>query len=86
MDVFLFQQEFNKRISPVRNVYLTYENIPYLYNINSNKLYELLGEHLKEVDDYRIIRNVRFHASEISQKQAMLLVKKDEHTPKQHVS
>ena len=70
----------------MRNLYLTYENIPYLYNINSNKLYELLGEHLKEVDDYRIIRNIRFHSSEISQKQAMLLLKKDEHTPKHHVS
>ncbi|MEA1946806.1 MAG: hypothetical protein U9N83_05830 [Thermodesulfobacteriota bacterium] len=70
----------------MRKVYLSYENIPYLYNINSNKLYELLGKHLKEVVDYRIIRNVRFHSSEISRKEAVLLVKKDDYTRKQHVS
>ncbi len=70
----------------MRKVYLSYENIPYLYNINSNKLYELLGEHLKEVEDYRIVRNVRFHSSEISRKEAVLLVNKDDHTRKQHVS
>lgn len=39
----------------MRNVYLSYENIAYLYNISSNKLYELMGTHLKEIDDDRII-------------------------------
>jgi hypothetical protein len=66
----------SKRRASVRNVYFAYENITYLYDISSSKLYELLGEHLKEVFDYRIIRNIRFHSIEISRKEVMGLVKK----------
>ena len=65
-------------------IYLSYENIPYLYHINSNKLYELLGEYLKEVDDYRIIQNVRFHSNEISRREAMLMLNKNDHTKAIH--
>ena len=70
----------------MRRIYLSYENIPYLYNINSNKLYELLGEYLKEVDDYRIIQNVRLHANEISRRKAMLMINNDGFIQKQHVT
>jgi len=70
----------------VRRIYLSCENIPYFYNINSNKLYELLGEYLKEVEDYRIIQNVRLHANEISRRKAMLMVKENDFTQKQHVT
>ena len=58
------------------NVYLSHENIPYLYNINSNELYKMLGEHLKEVKDYRIIRKIRFLSSEISRNEAVLLAER----------
>lgn len=70
----------------MRNVYLSYENIPYLYNIKSNKLYELMGEYLQEVDDYRIIHNVRFNSNEISRREAMLMVKNNGYTQKQHAN
>jgi hypothetical protein len=49
-------------------------------------LYELLGEYLKEVDDYQIIQNVRLHANEISRRNAMLMIKNDGFTQKQHVT
>ena len=60
------------------NVYLSHENIPYLYNINSNELYKMIGEHLEEVEvkDYRIIRKIRFLSSEISRNEAVLLAKR----------
>ena len=57
----------------MRNIYLSYENIPYLYNINSTKLYKMTGKHLKAVEDYRIIRKIRFLSSEISHNEAVLL-------------
>jgi hypothetical protein len=76
-----------KRRLPVRNVYFACGNIPYLYNISSSKLYELLGENMKEVFDYRIIRNVRFHSTEISREEALLLlVNVDKHQREQHIS
>jgi hypothetical protein len=75
-----------KRRSHVRNVYFACGNIPYLYNISSSKLYELLGKNLKEVFDYRIIRNVRIHSTEISREEAMLLiVNADNHPQEQHI-
>ncbi|MGD9243599.1 MAG: hypothetical protein PVH36_01630 [Desulfobacterales bacterium] len=67
----------------MRNVYLSYENIPYFYNIKSNKLYELMGEYLQEVDGYRIIQNVRFNSNEISRREAMLMVKNNGYIQKQ---
>lgn len=60
----------------MRNVYLSYEKIPYLYNINSNELYKMLGKHLKEVEDYRIMQRIRFLSSEISRNEAVFLAKR----------
>jgi hypothetical protein len=45
-----------------------------------------MGEYLQEVDDYRIIHNVRFNSNEISRREAMLMVKNNGYTQKQHAN
>jgi hypothetical protein len=54
-------------------VYFAFENVPFLYDIDAERLYEMAGYRWAEVNNHRIIRNVRFHSTEISLDGALAL-------------
>jgi hypothetical protein len=59
----------------MREVYFAVENVPFMYDIDAGRLYEMTGGRQMEVDNYLVIRKVRFHSTEISLDGALELIR-----------
>jgi hypothetical protein len=65
---------------PVREVYFAVEKVPFMYDIDAGRLYEMAGGRQVEVDNHLVIRKVRFHSTEISLDGALELIRGTETT------
>jgi hypothetical protein len=65
---------------PVREVYFAVENVPFRYDIDAGKLYEMAGGRQVEVDNHLVIRKVRLHSTEITPDDALELIRGTETT------
>ena len=54
-------------------VFFQYEKTPYLYDTKQSKLFQVKTEKLVEINDPRILKNVRYKSIEINRKQAFIL-------------
>jgi hypothetical protein len=59
----------------MREVYFAVENVPFMYDIDAGRLYEMTGGRQMEVDNHLVIRKVRFHSTEISLDGALELIR-----------
>ena len=59
----------------MREVYFAVENVPFIYDIDAGRLYEMAGGRQMEVDNHLVIRKVRFHSTEISLDGALELIR-----------
>ena len=64
----------------MREVYFAVENVPFMYDIDAGRLYEMAGGRRVEVDDHLVVRKVRFHSTEISLDSALELLRGTEKT------
>jgi len=59
----------------MREVYFAVEDVPFIYDIDAGRLYEMAGGRQMEVDNHLVIRKVRFHSTEISLDGALELIR-----------
>ena len=64
----------------MREVYYAVENVPFMYDIDAGRLYEMAGGRQVEVVNRLVIRKVRFHSTEISLDNALELIRGTETT------
>ncbi len=64
----------------MREVYFAVENVPFVYDIDAGRLYEMAGGGQVEVVNHLVIRKVRFHSTEISLDGALELIRGAETT------
>jgi hypothetical protein len=51
-------------------VYFALEKVPYLYDLKSAKLYQLVGENRQEVFNERLVQDIRYRSVEITRRAA----------------
>jgi hypothetical protein len=59
----------------MREVYFAVENVPFMYDIDAGRLYEMTGGRQEEVVNRLVVRKVRFHSTEISLDNALELIR-----------
>jgi hypothetical protein len=64
----------------MREVYFAVENVPFMYDIDAGRLYEMAEGRQVEVVNRLVIRKVRFHSTEISLDNALELIRGTETT------
>jgi hypothetical protein len=52
-------------------VFFTFRNNTYVYDIDACRLYELVSDHLREVKNHEIFHDIRYHSLEISREAAL---------------
>lgn len=63
----------------MRPVYLQCNKIPYLFDIDDCKLYQLNGKDWLEIDNQVTLNNIRLKATEISRHDALKLLGNPDH-------
>ena len=53
-------------------VFFQYEKIPYLYDTKQSKLFQFKTEKLVEINEPKILKNVRYKSIEIKREQAFI--------------
>jgi hypothetical protein len=56
-------------------VFFQYEKIPYLFDTKLSKLFQIKTGTVIEINEPRILKNVRYKSIEINRKQAFILAK-----------
>ena len=56
-------------------VFFQYEKIPYLFDTKLSKLFQIKTGTFIEINEPRILKNVRYNSIEINRKQAFILAK-----------
>jgi len=64
----------------MREVYFAVENVPFMYDIDAGRLYEMARGLQMEVNNHLVIRKVRFHSTEISLDGALELIRRTKTT------
>jgi len=54
-------------------VFFQYEKTPYFYDTKLSKLFQVKTDKLVEINEPRIVKNVRYKSIEITRKQAFIL-------------
>ena len=57
-------------------VFFQYEKIPYLYDTKQSKLFQIKTEKLVEINEQKILKNVRYNSVEINKEQALILAQR----------
>ncbi len=57
-------------------VFFQYEKIPYLYDTKQSKLFQIKTEKLVEINEPKILKNVRYNSVEINKEQALILAQR----------
>ncbi len=57
-------------------VFFRYEKIPYLYDTKQSKLFQIKTEKLVEINEPKILKDVRYNSVEINKEQALILAQR----------
>ena len=57
-------------------VFFQYEKIPFLYDTKLSKLFQIKTEKLVEINQTKILQNVRYNSVEINKEQAFILAQR----------